>query len=213
MAVSTSQITFLKQSDKSDAVLLGLLAMLEPGKEICPAGIVNLAYLLDEYSYQHDGVTLTGFDYVRSDDGANTANDEVEQRLDALVRKKLIHCTKKQASPDNGIDRYKIHGQVNLAEIPLSADDWALIHSVIREYGSMSREDIVKASLRTLPMNSGVRHGRLQFQANPEIEAFKQSIRDDADFIEECMDALAEGAEGIDVEELRGAAVAKQINS
>ena len=213
MVISTSQISFLKQADKSDAVLLGLLAMLEPGKEICAAGIVNLAYLLDEYSYQHDGVTLTGFDYVRDDDGPNAANDEMEQRLNALVRKRLIHCVKKPASPGNKTERYKIDGQVSLAEIPLSADDWALIHSVIREYSSMIYEDIVKASWETLPMKNSARHSKIRFQPNPEIEAFRQSVIDDTDFIEECMDALAEGVEGVDVEELRGAAVAEQINS
>ena len=116
MTISTLQISFFGHLDKSDAVLLGLLAMLESGKETSAARMVNLIYLLDEFSYQHDGVTLTGFDYIRSDDGPNVANDEVEKGLASLVRKGLVHCAQKSASPGS----YKIDGQVNLAEIPLS---------------------------------------------------------------------------------------------
>jgi hypothetical protein len=208
MTISTSQISLFGHLDKSDAVLLGLLAMLESGKEICTARMVNLIYLLDEFSYQHDGVTLTGFDYIRSDDGPNVANDEVEKGLASLVRKGLVHCAQKSASPGS----YKIDGQVNLAEIPLSADDWALIHSVIREYGGLSHADMVKAARRTMPMKNSVRYGKLRFQPNPKIETFKQSARKDADFMEECMTALADSLEGVAIEELRGAVVAEQTD-
>ena len=208
MTISTSQISLFGHLDKSDAVLLGLLAMLESGKEICTARMVNLIYLLDEFSYQHDGVTLTGFDYIRSDDGPNVANDEVEKGLASLVRKGLVHCAQKSASPGS----YKIDGQVNLAEIPLSADDWALIHSVIREYGGLSHADMVKAAWRTMPMKNSVRYGKLRFQPNPKIETFKQSARKDADFMEECMTALADSLEGVAIEELRGAVVAEQTD-
>ena len=208
MTISTSQISFFGHLDKSDAVLLGLLAMLESGKEICTARMVNLIYLLDEFSYQHDGVTLTGFDYIRSDDGPNVANDEVEKGLASLVRKGLVHCAQKSASPGS----YKIDGQVNLAKIPLSADDWALIHSVIREYGGLSHADMVKAARRTMPMKNSVRYGKLRFQPNPKIETFKQSARKDADFMEECMTALADSLEGVAIEELRGAVVAEQTD-
>ena len=208
MTISTSQISFFGHLDKSDAVLLGLLAMLESGKEICAARMVNLIYLLDEFSYQHDGVTLTGFDYIRSDDGPNVANDEVEKGLASLVRKGLLHCAQKSASPGS----YKIDGQVNLAEIPLSADDWALIHSVIREYGGLNHADMVKAARRTMPMKNSVRYGKLRFQPNPKIETFKQSARKDADFMEECMTALADSLEGVAIEELRGAVVAEQTD-
>ena len=208
MTISTSQISLFGHLDKSDAVLLGLLAMLESGKEICTARMVNLIYLLDEFSYQHDGVTLTGFDYIRSDDGPNVANDEVEKGLASLVRKGLVHCAQKSASPGS----YKIDGQVNLAEIPLSADDWALIHSVIREYGGLSHADMVKAARRTMPMKNSVRYGKLWFQPNPKIETFKQSARKDADFMEECMTALADSLEGVAIEELRGAVVAEQTD-
>ncbi len=208
MTISTSQISLFGHLDKSDAVLLGLLAMLESGKEICTARMVNLIYLLDEFSYQHDGVTLTGFDYIRSDDGPNVANDEVEKGLASLVRKGLVHCAQKSASPGS----YKIDGQVNLAEIPLSADDWALIHSVIREYGGLSHADMVKAARRTMPMKNSVRYGKLRFQPNPKIETFKQSARKDDDFMEECMTALADSLEGVAIEELRGAVVAEQTD-
>ena len=208
MTISTSQISLFGHLDKSDAVLLGLLAMLESGKEICTARMVNLIYLLDEFSYQHDGVTLTGFDYIRSDDGPNVANDEVEKGLASLVRKGLVHCAQKSASPGS----YKIDGQVNLAEIPLSADDWALIHSVIREYGGLSHADMVKAARRTMPMKNSVRYDKLRFQPNPKIETFKQSARKDADFMEECMTALADSLEGVAIEELRGAVVAEQTD-
>ena len=208
MTISTSQISLFGHLDKSDAVLLGLLAMLESGKEICTARMVNLIYLLDEFSYQHDGVTLTGFDYIRSDDGPNVANDEVEKGLASLVRKGLVHCAQKSASPGS----YKIDGQVNLAEIPLSADDWALIHSVIREYGGLSHADMVKAARRTMPMKNSVRYGKLRFQPNSKIETFKQSARKDADFMEECMTALADSLEGVAIEELRGAVVAEQTD-
>ena len=208
MTISTSQISLFGHLDKSDAVLLGLLAMLESGKEICTARMVNLIYLLDEFSYQHDGVTLTGFDYIRSDDGPNVANDEVEKGLASLVRKGLVHCAQKSASPGS----YKIDGQVNLAEIPLSADDWALIHSVIREYGGLSHADMVKAARRTMPMKNSVRYGKLRFQPNPKIETFKQSARKDADFMEECMTALADSLEGVAIEELRGAVVSEQTD-
>ena len=208
MTISTLQISFFGHLDKSDAVLLGLLAMLESGKETSAARMVNLIYLLDEFSYQHDGVTLTGFDYIRSDDGPNVANDEVEKGLASLVRKGLVHCAQKSASPGS----YKIDGQVNLAEIPLSADDWALIHSVIREYGGLSHADMVKAARRTMPMKNSVRYGKLRFQPNPKIETFKQSARKDADFMEECMTALADSLEGVAIEELRGAVVAEQTD-
>ena len=217
MTISTSQISFFGHLDKSDAVFLGLLAMLESGlesgKEICAARMVNLIYLLDEFSYQHDGVTLTGFDYIRSDDGPNVANDEVEKGLASLVRKGLVHCAQKSASPGSyKPGSYKIDGQVNLAEIPLSADDWALIHSVIREYGGLSHADMVKAARRTMPMKNSVRYGKLRFQPNPKIETFKQSARKDADFMEECITALADSLEGVAIEELRGAVVAEQTD-
>ena len=213
MAVSTSQTPLLKQLDKPNAVLLGILAMTEPGKDVSVAAIVSLTYLLDDFSYQHDGVALTGFDYIRGDDGPSVVNDEVERRLDSLVRKALVHCDGESKTSVRSTGGYRIDERVNVASIPLSADDWALIHSVMREYGGMSLADIVSASKRTLPMKNGARNGRLQFQPNPEVEAFRQSVRDDPDFIEECMIALDEGIEGVDIEELRGAVVAEQTDA
>ena len=174
--------------------------------------MVNLAYLLDEFSYQHDGAALTGFGYVAGGDGPNVVNNELERGLDALVQEGLVHCTDAPSSSSCSTGSYWVNEQVEFSAIPLSADDWALIHSVIREYGGMSHADIVEASWRTLTMKTGARNGRLQFQPNPEIEAFRQSIRQDFDFMEECMSALAEGVEGVDVDELRGAVVAEQTN-
>ena len=213
MAASTSQVSSLEHLDKSNAALLGLLAMLEPGKEICAARMVNLAYLLDEFSYQHDAATLTCFGYTRGDDGPNVVDDDVENRLDLLVRKGLVHYTETPASPDYPAKGYEIDGQVNLAKIPLSVDDWALIHSVIRKYGGLNREEMLDALRRTPTMRNTPLHSRLRFQRNTEIEAFKQSVREDADFMEECMAALADGFEGVTIEELRGAVVAEQIDS
>lgn len=209
MAVSTSQISLLGHLDKPDAVLLGILAMLEPDKDVSVTTIVSLAYLLDDFSYQHDGVTLTGFDYIRGDDGPSVVNDEVEQRLVSLVQKGLVHYGGKSGASAHPTGGYRIDERADIVAIPLSVDDWAIIHSVIREYGGMSHVDIVKAACRTLPMKNGARHSRLQFQPNPEIESSKQSIREDTDFMEECMAALAYGMEGVAIEELRGAAIAE----
>ena len=61
-------------------------------------------------------------------------------------------------------------------------------------------------------MKNSVRYGKLRFQPNPKIETFKQSARKDADFMEECMTALADSLEGVAIEELRGAVVAEQTD-
>ena len=75
---------------------------------------------------------------------------------------------------------YKIDGQVNLAEIPLSADvgTYPFRNPRIRLSHGTAR--------RTMPMKNSVRLAN-SGQPNPKIETFKQSARKDADFMEECL--------------------------
>ena len=75
----------------------------------------------------------------------------------------------------------------------------------------MNRVDIVRASKQTMPMKNASQYNPLEFQCNPEIDAFKQSFREDADFREMFMTAFADDSDGITIEELREV-VAKSTN-
>jgi hypothetical protein len=69
-------------------------------KEVFRTEMFKLTYLLDDLSYQHDGVTLTGLDYLWYHYGPNAVDDGVKKRLDSLTKRRLARYRETLVPPD-----------------------------------------------------------------------------------------------------------------
>ena len=188
--------------DKADAALLGILWSV--GKEVFRTKLVKLTYLLDDLSYRHDYVTLTGFDYQWDNYGPNAVGNQIIKRLDCLVGMGLVYMRQATTPQGSPVFWYSISDKVDFSEIPLTVHDWVLIDVTVREYGDMNRSQIVRASKLTLPMQNATQFQQLEFRRDPKIEALKEKLYADPDFIEEAVAAAtAHTGPGITLEELR----------
>ncbi len=195
----TQHVPPVQDLDRVDAVLLGLLAAM--GEEVLRTKMVKLTYLLDDLSFRHDDVTITGFDYHWDHHGPNAVGNEIVKRLDAMSQRGLA-LTREILVPSGYRARgYQIADRVEIANLPLTVDDWALIHSVVYTYGRMSRADIIRASKQTIPMQNAKQYQRIEFRRDPDIDALKRSFLDDPGFLEMIMTAA--DSERITFEELR----------
>lgn len=195
---STQHAPAAQDLDRADAVLLGLLAAM--GEEVFRTKMVNLTYLLDDLSFRHDDMTITGFDYQWDHYGPDAVGNGIAKRLDAMTQKGLVRTREILVPPGYRARGYQIADRVEVANLPLTIDDWALIHSVVYTYGSMNRADIVRASKQTIPMQNAKQRQRIEFRRDPEIDALKRSFLDDSGFL--AMIMTAADSERITFEEL-----------
>ncbi len=188
--------------NKTDAVLLGVLCELN--REVLRTKFVKLVYLLDNFYFEQLGETLTDFTYHWDHYGPNTVGNAITESLAKLSKHELVRDTQKLTPYEDFANYYKCADSVNIEDIPLDDKDWSFIHSIVKRFGHMSREEIVRESKRTAPMQ-GVSQKKeiLIFRQNPKIEVLKKKFYDDSKFVRDTMEALKGWEAPIELGELR----------
>ena len=199
-STQTRQTPNVKDLDKTDAVLLGLLAALR--KEVFRTEIVKLTYLLDDLSFRNDYTTITGLSYQWDNYGPNAVGNEIVKRLDALNEMGFVDLRKTVTPQGSLAYGYRVSDTVAITDIPLSIDDWALIQGIVQQYGRMNRKAIVRASKQTLPMKNATQYELLAFQCDPALEDIKSAFWSDPELVAETL-AAAAADHGMTPEELR----------
>ena len=191
----------MKGLKKQEAVLLGLLSVL--AKEVLRTNLVKMIYLLDNLSFEQRGKELTDFAYHWDYHGPNAVGNAITVELAHLSEKGLVQDTQKLTPYENYANYYRIGETVDPSELPLSSEEWVLIHSIAKRYGSTNRPRIVSESKKTLPMQGAKQFEILKFQPNPKVEALRKSFFADSDFVCMTSGVISSSAEKINLDELR----------
>ena len=188
--------------DKSDAALIGLLSVLDD--MVSGTKLMNLTYLLDNLSLRHGGSTITEFSYRIGEYGPEQVGNSIVGRLKELSEHGFARQVGGGTSLENGV-RYRISEYGDEAALPLDADDWALIHSVVHTYGSLSLSEILEECKRAEPARSDRKHGSSRKGPNPGIdsEAAVHPASEDKEFDQMIRVALDDKSKRITIEELR----------
>lgn len=191
----------MKRLNRQEAVMLGLLSALR--KDTLRTKLVKLTYLLDHLSFTLTGQTMTQFDYHWDYYGPNAIGNAITERLSDLSQRGLVYDTQKLTPFENYANYYKIGEYVESSEIPLSGDDWSLIHSIVAKYGTLTRPQVVKASKETLPMENAVQFQVLQFEPDLQVEEMKNAFLSDSEFVRLTQEAMHSVSDKISLEEIR----------
>ena len=186
------------EMDRTQAVLVGLLYAM--GKEVYRTKLVKLAYLMDEAYYRIRGQTLTGLDYTWDHYGPNATDNAIPRCLDEIVESGAITMIERRTPYNNSAYAYSVSPDCDPADLPLSGDDWIEIHTVVHNYGSMNRDQIVRASKATAPMRGATQYEKLVFTQDPPLTP--EEIAADP-FWRETFAAMHDTSERISIDELR----------
>ena len=192
----------MRELDRADAILLGLLCAVR--REVVRTKFVKLTFLLDNLFFEQIGETMTGFTYHWDHYGPNAVGDVITQRLSALSRRGLVRETQRLTPYENYANYYKVADSVDAAALPLSSDDWVFISAIIKKYGRLPREAVVRAAKQTPPVVNARQYEILRFVTNPKAEALKRSFAKDREFAKATKRALSSaGPSKVGIEELR----------
>lgn len=191
----------MKGLSRPEAVLLGVLCTV--GAEVLRTRLVKLVYLLDNARFEQLGDTLTGFTYHWDHYGPNTVDNALTETLAKLSSRGLVVDTQKLTPYENYANYYRCSSSLKAEDIPLDTADWAFIHSIVKQYGRLSRQAIVRESKRTPPMQGVQQYKVLHFVANPTIAAMKADFFSDEGFVKATREALAQMSDLVELDTLR----------
>ena len=187
---------------RRQAVLLGLLQAL--GKEVLRTKLVKLTYLLDNFRFEQIGQPMTDLTYHWDHYGPNAVGNAITNDLAQLSRQGLVIDIQKLTPYENYANYYKVADSVQAEDIPLTAQDWVFINVIVKRHGRMSREQIVRESKQTRPMQGARQYQVLEFVPNPMAQDLKEAFYADADFVQQTRIGMTSTDAPIDIEKLRG---------
>ena len=176
----------MEGDERSRAVLLGLLHAL--GSGVFRTKLVKLTYLLDEANYRFRGRSLTGFDYTWDHYGPNAEDNAIVRLLDELITDGLVSMTTSPVPPNAVAHTYQATDRLDPSVLPLSGHDWAEIQTAVSKYRSMNRDQIVRESKKTGPMQNASQYDRLEFKQDPSLQITDEEITADP-FLQETLKA------------------------
>ena len=188
-------------TSKEEAVILGLLSQLSGSTG--RTKLVKLVYLVDNLWAEHTGRPLTGYRYHWDNYGPNAVGNQIVATLDGLSDSGLMHSSQGSTPYGNPAYYYRTSQAFDPAQLPLSSDEWMFIRSVIKRFGKLNRESVVKAAKATLPMKNAAQGDVLVLAANPDIEATRKSVLSNADLMAQVNESLLSDDPGISLEELK----------
>lgn len=192
----------MRNISKTDAVLLGVLCELN--KEVLRTKFVKLIYLLDNFYFEQLGETLTDFTYHWDHYGPNTVGNAITESLAELSKRGLVRDIQKLTPYENYANYYKCADSVDVGDISLDSKDWSFISSIVKRFGHMSREEIVRESKKTAPMQEvSQKKEVLIFRENLKIEALKKTFFDDSNLVKDTLEASKGWEAPIELDELR----------
>jgi len=192
----------MKDLGRSDAVLLALLSII--GRQVLRTKLVKMTYLLDNLSFEQRGHTMTGFTYHWDHFGPNAVGNAIMHRLSVLCSKGMVRDTQKLTPFENYANYYKIDGKVDPANLSLTSDDWVYIHTIVRLYGPLSRQQVVSASKQTAPVQKADQYDILKFEHNPAVESTKHAFFENEHLVHQTKKAIeTDSSDRISLEELR----------
>ena len=187
---------------KLQSVLLGILHIL--GKGSYRTNLVKMVYLIDEANSRLCGKTVTGLTYIWDYYyGPNAENNEVVHTLDNLKDAGIL-TGMSHLYPTAMGHYYRIAKNIDPSELDLTADDWAGIQSIVREYGRMNATTIARASKQTKPFEQAEQHDTLCLQRDFALQITKEEFANDP-LLEEALSAIAsDTGKRVSLDKLRG---------
>ena len=191
----------MSKLNKDESVILSLLSQLP--RPIGRTAFVKMVYLVDNLHSEHLGTPITGFHYHWDHYGPNATGNQIVTTLESLSERGLVKRTSKLTPYENVEYTYAAADKDVSAKLPLSADEWLFISAVVKEYGSKTRAQVVKAAKATLPMQGIEQYAPLVLQLNPAIQERQERILSNQKLMEQVEKSFEEGESGISLEELR----------
>ncbi len=141
---------------RAQTILLGLLDLFGTAG-VTSTVFIKLVYLMDWRHYRLYGETLTGFTYKFDHYGPNAEGHAIVDALENFSIEGHVIAFSKPA-PD-GVARVWCTSNVfDVNKLDLSSDDMIAVHTVKHNYGRMSRDEIVRVTKETAPMQD-LKHG------------------------------------------------------
>ena len=185
---------------KLESVLLGILHIL--GKGSYRAQLVKMVYFIDEANSRLCGETVTGLTYIWDFYGPNAESDEIVKTLDVLKDTDVLDSMARRCPNAEG-HYYELSGSIDPSKLDLTADEWAGIQSVVREYGKLNSTAIARVSKQTKPFEQAEQHDTLCLQRDPALQITEKEIANDP-LLREALSAIASDAgERVSLDELR----------
>ncbi len=185
---------------KLESVLLGILHIL--GKGSYRAQLVKMVYFIDEANSRLCGETVTGLTYIWDFYGPNAESDEIVKTLDVLKDTDVLDSMARRYPNAEG-HYYELSESIDPSKLDLTADEWAGIQSVVREYGKLNSTAIARVSKQTKPFEQAEQHDTLCLQRDPALQITEKEIANDP-LLREALSAIASDAgERVSLDELR----------
>ena len=147
-------------TDRSKAVLVGLLYAYEGS--LLRTNLVKLTFMLDEANYRLRGETITEYEYEWDHHGPNAKGNTIVHALDEMVEAGFVNMHTFRTAKGFTAYNYWI-SDCDPSSLPLSSDDWIAIHTIVHNYGAMTRDQITTVSKATLPVKKAQQYESLEF--------------------------------------------------
>ncbi len=186
---------------KKEGVLLGLLSQLK--SPVVRTKFVKLVYLVDHLRAEHLGAPLTGFEYHWDHYGPNSIGNEVVNVLESLSEHGMVRQVQRLTPYENYATYYAVTEAARETVLPLTADDWAFIRSVVKRHGNRSRSEVVRASKDTAAVRRASQYRPLQLERNQDIQRRTDALFSDEARVAQIEQALAEEGVGTSLEDIK----------
>lgn len=133
--------------DKVQSLILRILS--DMGQPVYTTALVKLTYFIDYFYTRQTGESATDLQWIWDEYGPNTLGHEIVKEAGALEQARQIEI---KSAP--GGDKARVYQSLDSTRFTFDPILEAIIGEVLKNYGSLSVEELKQESKRTLPFQN-----------------------------------------------------------
>ena len=182
-----------KQLLKTRAAILGILALM--GRKTQRTKLVKLIYLADNTFFESLSRTLTGNIYMWDHYGPNAVGNAIVGEADAMVNSGELRMSVHTSAYGGDTYEYWVDSPDEVwrrVQGDLDAGESQILMDVVREYGRLNVNSIVKRSKETYPFVGAKQYGLLKMQQSRRAQEVQRMLASNGEFMEEAAIGIRE---------------------
>ncbi len=184
---------------KTRAVIRAILLLRR--RKVLRTELVKLVYLADNRFYESTGRTITGNTYRWDHFGPNAVSGAIVDEANAMADEGMVLMSARPSMHGGSAYPYWIRSSDQgsawkTVESALDAGERQVVRDIVKQFGQMGLESLIRRSKATVPFAEASRYGILTLQQNQQAEVMRSRMDKAGEFLEDAEAGLRDADAG-----------------